>query len=64
MRAHAAGGLVVLLVLVVLSIYKPRGLTRYGWRKHHAQRDAPHSIAAAPRPDLDDPDQKQEREMR
>lgn len=30
---HAAGGLVVLLIPLVLSVYKPRGLTRYGWRK-------------------------------
>lgn len=33
---HAAGGLLVLLVTTVLSVYKPRGLTRYGWRKQHA----------------------------
>lgn len=38
LRLHAAGGLVVLLVLVGLSIYKPRGLTRYGWRKQFEQR--------------------------
>ena len=38
LRLHAAGGLVVLLVLVTLSIYKPRGVTRYGWRKQHEQR--------------------------
>ncbi len=30
---HAAGGLLVLLVPAVLSIYKPPGTTRYGWRK-------------------------------
>lgn len=30
---HSGGGLVVLLVPTVLSIYKPRGLTRYGRRK-------------------------------
>lgn len=35
---HAAGGLLVLLVPVALSLYKPRGLTRYGWRKQHEQR--------------------------
>lgn len=35
LRFHAAGGLLVLLVLVALSIYKPRGMTRYGWRKQH-----------------------------
>ena len=34
---HAAGGLVVLLIPLVLSIYKPRGLTRYGWRKQTDQ---------------------------
>jgi hypothetical protein len=37
---HAAGGLLVLLVLVALSAYKPRGLTHYGWRKHHGKRTA------------------------
>ena len=30
---HAAAGLAVLLVPVVLSIYKPRGMTPYGLRK-------------------------------
>ena len=33
---HAGGGLLVLLVPVALSLYKPRGLTRYGWRKRYA----------------------------
>jgi hypothetical protein len=33
---HAAGGLAVLLTTTVLSIYKPRGLTPYGWRKRQA----------------------------
>ena len=33
---HAAGGLLVLLVPAVLSVYKPAGMTRYGWRKQHA----------------------------
>lgn len=37
-RTHAAGGLLVLLMPVVLSLSKPRGLTRYGWRKQHEQR--------------------------
>ena len=31
-RTHAAGGLLVLLIPVVLSIYKPRGLTRHGFK--------------------------------
>lgn len=30
---HSAGGLIVLLVTTVLAVYKPRGLTRYGWRQ-------------------------------
>jgi hypothetical protein len=33
---HASGGLLVLLIPVVLSVYKPRGMTRYGWRRQHA----------------------------
>ena len=33
---HSVGALVVLLGAAVLSVYKPRGLTRRGWR--HAQR--------------------------
>jgi hypothetical protein len=35
---HAGGGLVVLLINAALSVYKPRGMTRYGWRKQHQQR--------------------------
>jgi hypothetical protein len=31
--ADAAAALVILLVSTVLGIYKPRGLTAYGWRK-------------------------------
>lgn len=36
---HAVLALVVLLVATVLAVYKPRGLTRYGWRKQHEQRE-------------------------
>ncbi|TIN09041.1 hypothetical protein [Mesorhizobium sp.] len=39
-RTHAAGGLLVLLVPVALSLYKPRGMTRYGWRKQHERSTA------------------------
>jgi len=35
---HAGGGLLVLLVNTTLSVYKPRGMTRYGWRKQHERR--------------------------
>ena len=34
---HAGGGLLALLVPVALSLYKPRGMTRYGRRKQHAR---------------------------
>jgi len=32
---HAGGGLLVLLVTMILSVYKPRGMTQYGRRKQH-----------------------------
>ena len=35
---HPALGLVVLLVVQVLNVYKPRGMTRYGWRKDEERR--------------------------
>jgi hypothetical protein len=31
--AHSVGGTAVLLVILVLNVYKPRGMTRYGWCK-------------------------------
>lgn len=34
---HSVGGLLVLLVVHVLNIYKPAGLTRYGWRKQQEE---------------------------
>jgi hypothetical protein len=37
LRLHAAGGVLALLVTTTLSVYKPRGMTRYGWRKRHEQ---------------------------
>lgn len=42
LRTHAAGGLIVLLVLVALSIYKPEGVTQYEWRRQHQQRELAH----------------------
>ena len=36
--ANAGAALLVLLVATALSIYKPRGLTKYGWRKQREQR--------------------------
>jgi hypothetical protein len=35
---HSIGGTVVLIVVLVLNIYKPRGMTRYGWRKEEERR--------------------------
>ena len=36
---HSIGGIAVLLIIQALNIYKPQGLTRYGWRKQQeAQR--------------------------
>lgn len=49
---HAGGGLMVLLIPMVLSVYKPRGLTRYGARKQRQQRTSsqPTQAHAQPRP--------------
>lgn len=33
----AAAALLLLLVNTVLALYKPRGVTRYGWRKQHEE---------------------------
>ncbi len=35
---HAGLGLLLLLVAATLSVYKPRGMTRYGQRKQHELR--------------------------
>jgi hypothetical protein len=35
---HAGGGLLVLLVITALNVYKPQGMTPYGWRKQHEER--------------------------
>lgn len=37
---HASLALLLLLVATVLGIYKPRGMTPYGWRKQHEERGA------------------------
>ena len=36
---HAGVGLLVLLVVQVLNVYKPRGITPYGWRKQRERHD-------------------------
>jgi hypothetical protein len=35
---HSVGGTLVLLVVLVLNVYKPRGMTRDGWRKEQLRR--------------------------
>jgi len=35
---HAGVGMLVLLVIQVLNMYKPRGTTPYGWRKQQERR--------------------------
>jgi hypothetical protein len=35
---HSVGGLVVLLTTVILSVFKPQGVTRHGWRKQDELR--------------------------
>jgi hypothetical protein len=37
---HPGVGLLVLLVISVLNVYKPRGLTAYGWRKQRERGKA------------------------
>jgi hypothetical protein len=39
--AHPGIGLVVLVAIQVLNVYKPPGLTRYGWRKRRQHLVAP-----------------------
>jgi len=36
---HSVGGLAVLLAVQVLNLYKPKGLTPYGWRKLQEERE-------------------------
>lgn len=35
---HAGGGLLILIAIMVLNVYKPQGLTPYGWRRQQAAR--------------------------
>jgi hypothetical protein len=45
---HSSLGLVVLIAIQVLNIYKPPGMTRYGWRRQHAGRSARAAHSTAP----------------
>lgn len=44
---HSLGGLAVLLLVMLLSIYKPRGVTRHGWRKQQERQSGERSSATA-----------------
>ena len=35
---HSIGGTLVLIVILVLNMYKPRGMTPYGWRREQQRR--------------------------
>jgi hypothetical protein len=52
---HAVGGLVVLLTVTLLNVFKPRGLTPYGWRKQQQlqSRRGARPIAGHPLPAFD-----------
>jgi hypothetical protein len=45
---HSIGGLAVLLVTVILSVFKPQGLTRHGWRTQDRLRRDKHTRRAEP----------------
>ena len=45
---HSVGGLVVLLIVTSLSVFKPRGVTPYGWRKQQQQRHRQSERRASP----------------
>jgi hypothetical protein len=40
---HPGVGLLILLVITGLNVYKPQGLTSYGWRKQQEQRTSSRS---------------------
>lgn len=46
---HSIGGVIVLLVVHWLNVFKPRGLTRYGWRKEREERAAARQRMASAR---------------
>lgn len=44
---HPGVGLVILLAVQVLNLYKPRGLTRHGWRKQQGEERSENGGGAA-----------------
>ncbi len=47
MVVASGAALLALLVATTLAVYKPRGMTPYGWRKQHEERTAPPAVDAA-----------------
>jgi hypothetical protein len=47
---HPSLGLVVLLVVQVLNVYKPPGMTRYGWRKLGRRQRMPSRTSTPSKP--------------
>jgi hypothetical protein len=45
---HPSAGLVLLLAITALNVYKPEGLTPYGWRKQRDERRTLRTSAAEP----------------
>jgi hypothetical protein len=43
---HSAGGSVLLILITLLNVYKPRGLTPYGWRKQQEQRSTRQAVGS------------------
>jgi hypothetical protein len=46
---HSVGGLVVLLTIQVLNVFKPHAMTPYGWRKQQEERvrrEAPRKVVS------------------
>lgn len=41
---HSGAGLLLLLVAAALSVYKPKGLTRRGWREQQQRRAKPAAV--------------------
>lgn len=37
---HGGVGLLLIVAIQVMNIYKPRGLTAYGWRKQQLERSS------------------------
>lgn len=53
---HSVGGTIVLVLVLVLNIYKPRGMTRYGQRQQHEER-----LLSQRRPKTPEPARRQPR---